>query len=53
VDSAGNAVLQLEVHLGDRVLSEDGGLGDITYKDVPLDRMFIELFVGIAGRRNS
>lgn len=32
VDSAGDAVLQLEVHLGDGVLGEDGGLGDITYR---------------------
>lgn len=30
VDSAGDAVLELQVHLGDRVLSEDGSLGDIT-----------------------
>jgi hypothetical protein len=32
VDSAGHTVLELEVHLGDRVLSEDGGLRDITCK---------------------
>lgn len=32
VDSAGNAVLQLQVHLGDGVLGEDGSLGDITCK---------------------
>jgi hypothetical protein len=30
VDSAGDAVLQLEVHLGDGVVGEDGGVGDIT-----------------------
>jgi len=32
VNSAGHAVLELQVHLGDRVLGEDGGLGDITFK---------------------
>lgn len=30
VDGARNAVLQLQVHLGDGVLLEDGGIGDIT-----------------------
>lgn len=30
VDGAGDAVLELEVHLGDRVLLEDGGVGDVT-----------------------
>jgi hypothetical protein len=30
VDSARNAVLELEVHLGDRVLSEDRGVRDVT-----------------------
>jgi hypothetical protein len=30
VDGAGDAVLELEVHLGDRVLSEDGGVRDVT-----------------------
>ena len=30
VDSAGDAVLQLEVHLGDGVIGEDGGVRDIT-----------------------
>lgn len=30
VDSAGDAVLELQVHLGDGVLGEDGGIGDIT-----------------------
>ena len=30
VDSAGDAVLELQVHLGDSVLGEDGGIGDIT-----------------------
>lgn len=30
VDSAGDAVLELEVHLGDGVLGEYGGIGDIT-----------------------
>ncbi len=29
MDSARNAVLQLEVHLGDGVLGEDGGVGDV------------------------
>jgi hypothetical protein len=29
VDGARNAVLKLQVHLGDRVLGEDGGIGDI------------------------
>lgn len=29
VDSAGNTVLQLEVHLGDGVVGEDGGIRDI------------------------
>lgn len=32
VNSAGDAVLELQVHLGDRVLGEDGGIGDITYR---------------------
>lgn len=32
VDSAGDAVLQLEVHLGDGVVGEDGGVRDITWK---------------------
>jgi hypothetical protein len=30
VDSAGDAVLELQVHLGDSVLGEDGGIRDIT-----------------------
>jgi len=30
VDGAGDAVLELEVHLGHGVLGEDGGVGDIT-----------------------
>lgn len=30
VDSARDTVLQLQVHLGYSVLSEDGGIGDIT-----------------------
>jgi hypothetical protein len=30
VDGARHAVLELEVHLGDSVLGEDGGIGDIT-----------------------
>lgn len=30
VDSARDAVLQLQVHLGDSVLGEDRGIGDIT-----------------------
>lgn len=42
VDSAGDAVLQLEVHLGDGVLGEDGGLGDITYRlDNSLDGVLL------------
>jgi hypothetical protein len=30
VDGARDAVLELEVHLGDRVLGEDGGVRDVT-----------------------
>lgn len=30
VDSARDAVLELQVHLGDSVLGEDGGIRDIT-----------------------
>lgn len=30
VDGAGDAVLKLQVHLGDGVFCEDGGIGDIT-----------------------
>lgn len=30
MDGAGDAVLELEVHLGDRVLGEDGGVRDVT-----------------------
>lgn len=30
VDSAGDAVLEFQVHLGNGVLGEDGGVGDIT-----------------------
>jgi hypothetical protein len=30
VDSARNAVLKLQVHLGDGVLCENGGVGNIT-----------------------
>ena len=33
VDGAGNAVLQLQVHLGDSVIGEDGGVRDITCRD--------------------
>lgn len=33
VNSAGDTVLQLEVHLGDGVVSEDGGVGDITCRE--------------------
>ncbi len=32
VDSAGDTVLQLEVHLGDGIVGEDGGVRDITWK---------------------
>lgn len=35
VDSAGDAVLQLEVHLGDRVLGEDGGVRNVTCACLP------------------
>lgn len=31
VDGARDAVLELQVHLGDGVLGVDGGFGDITY----------------------
>lgn len=31
VDGAGHAVLELQVHLGDSVLGEDRGIGDVTY----------------------
>ena len=31
VDSTAHAVLELEVHLGNGVLREDRGIGDITY----------------------
>jgi hypothetical protein len=30
VDGAGDAVLELEVHFGNGVVGEDGGIGDIT-----------------------
>lgn len=30
VDSAGDAVLQLQVHLGDGIVGENGGVRDIT-----------------------
>jgi len=30
VNGAGDAVLQLQIHLRDGVLGEDGGIGDIT-----------------------
>jgi hypothetical protein len=30
VDGARDTVLQLQVHLGDGVLREDGGIGDVT-----------------------
>jgi hypothetical protein len=33
VDSARDAVLELQVHLGDSVLGEDGGVRDITCPD--------------------
>lgn len=32
VDSAGHAVLELQVHLGNGVVAEDGSIGDITCK---------------------
>ena len=50
VNSAGDAVLELQVHLGDRVLGEDGGIGDITCKSILSDnsanqiRSFLDLF---------
>ena len=34
VDGARNAVLELEVHLGDRVLSEDRGVRDVTCRHI-------------------
>ena len=34
VDGARNAVLELEVHLGHRVLGEDGGVRDVTCVDI-------------------
>jgi hypothetical protein len=34
VDGARNAVLELEVHLGDRVLSKDRGVRDVTCVDI-------------------
>jgi hypothetical protein len=34
VDSARDAVLQLQVHLGDRVLGEDRGVRDVTYAGI-------------------
>ena len=34
VDGARDAVLELEVHLGHRVLGEDGGVRDVTCVDV-------------------
>ena len=34
VNGARNAVLELEVHLGHRVLGEDGGVRDVTCVDV-------------------
>lgn len=33
VDSTRDAVLQLQVHLGDSVLGEDGSIGDITWNN--------------------
>lgn len=38
VNSAGDAVLKLQVHLGDGVLGEDGGIGDITWESGMLVR---------------
>lgn len=32
MDGAGHAVLELEVHFGDSVFGEHGGVGDITCK---------------------
>lgn len=34
VDSAGDAVLELEVHFGDGIVGEDGGVGYITCSQV-------------------
>lgn len=36
VDGAGNAVLELQVHLGDGVVGEDGSIRDITCKENPM-----------------
>lgn len=41
VDGARNAVLELEVHLGDRVLSEDRGVGDVTCVHILLVHQFL------------
>jgi hypothetical protein len=36
VNGAGDAVLELEVHLRDNVLGEDGGVRDITWEEAVL-----------------
>ena len=41
VDGARNAVLELEVHLGDRVLSEDRGVRDVTCVHIMLVHQFL------------
>lgn len=43
MDGARDAVLQLEVHLGDGVLGEDRGIGDVTCRD--------EMSVVVLGRQ--
>ena len=43
VDGAGDAVLQLEVHLWDGIFGEDGGVGDVTWWK---SRMLAPLFLG-------
>lgn len=49
VDGARDAVLELEVHLGDGVVGEDGGVGDITCeKNVMLVGCYTEVGVDVA-----
>lgn len=39
VNSAGDAVLELQVHLGDGVLGEDGSIRDITCRSKNVSRI--------------
>jgi hypothetical protein len=50
VDGARDAVLELQVHLGDGVLGEDGGIGDIT---CPSCQFLISRIGVVCGRSNS